>query len=54
MGGFNYMAPKGNLFIMLCTTDNKMRLTVSTKQAAKMDGEILLEKIEDILRDFEY
>ena len=53
MGGFNYMAPKGNLVIMSMTYKDDLRITMSFKQTLNFDTKILFSYIETMLEEFE-
>ena len=53
MGGFNYMAPKGNLIIMCMTYKDDLRITMSFKQTLNFDTKILFSYIETMLEEFE-
>ena len=51
VGGFNYMSPIGNLYIICLTYNGTLRLTLSTKESLKWDPKILIEKIENTLTE---
>ena len=53
MGGFNYMAPKGNLIIMCMTYKDDLKLSLSSKQTMNFDTKILFSYIETMLEEFE-
>ena len=53
MGGFNYMAPKGNLIIMCMTYKDDLKLSLSSKQTMNFDTKILFGYIETMLGEFE-